>query len=130
MGYLYSKTTGGFYHSDIHVEGVPANAVEVADDVHAAMMAAQASGQAIAPDANGNPIAVDRASVPLTPDQVRAGILNQIMAAEAKQARPLRELLVAQAASPVDQAMVASSTQRLVELNSEIAALRAQLPRT
>lgn len=55
----YSAQTGGFYTPEIHGTNIPADAVEITDAAHAALLAAQAAGQRIEPDANGYPIAVD-----------------------------------------------------------------------
>ena len=55
---LYSQSTGGFYNRAIHVV-IPADAVEITDNEHAALLAAQSAGNRIEPDVNGYPIAVD-----------------------------------------------------------------------
>lgn len=55
----YSASTGGFYPYDIHYPNLPTDCVEITEDDHAALMAAQATGQQIVPDANGLPVAVD-----------------------------------------------------------------------
>lgn len=58
MGKLYSKTTGGFYDREIHGINIPADAVEITDELHAALLDAQASGNRIEGDAGGNPVVV------------------------------------------------------------------------
>jgi hypothetical protein len=63
MSYFYSKSTGGFYLTSVH-KTMPPDVVEVSDDAHTALMAAQTSGKQIVADANGSPIAADPA--PLT----------------------------------------------------------------
>lgn len=55
----YSQTTRGFYCADLHGDNIPADAVEITREEHAALMAAQATGKVITPDANGYPIAAD-----------------------------------------------------------------------
>lgn len=71
----YSPSTKGFYADDIHTEDqIPSDAVEVADDLYAALFAAQSQGKVITMGAAGLPIAVDP-SVLLTPAQV-AGRLS------------------------------------------------------
>lgn len=63
---FYSKTTRGFYDSEIHgTPGhpgcvVPEDAVEVPEDAYTALMAGQSAGQEIAPDADGHPVLRDR----------------------------------------------------------------------
>ncbi len=70
MSKFYSKTTGGFYAAEIHGAGMPSDAVEISDQVHAELLDAQAKGQVIVADADGKPIATDRPGP--TPAQVAA----------------------------------------------------------
>lgn len=57
---FFSKSTGGFYDSELHApEQIPADAVEISREAHAALMAAQYSGKAITGDEEGNPVAID-----------------------------------------------------------------------
>lgn len=65
---LYAKSTGGFYDPEINTN-IPADAVEITELDHAALLAAQAVGKIIKADAEGKPVAV---TVSLTPDQIRA----------------------------------------------------------
>jgi hypothetical protein len=60
----YSPSTNGFYHPDIHGNSIPADAVAVSPEEHAALLAAQARGQIIRPDENGCPVAVTPAAPP------------------------------------------------------------------
>ena len=53
----YAPSTGGFYDTDIHGD-IPADAVEITSDKHAALLAAQAVGQAIRAGEDGRPVAV------------------------------------------------------------------------
>lgn len=55
----YSKSTGGFYDSEIH-GSFPADAVEISADTYAALMDAQGKGQQIVADSKGRPVAADR----------------------------------------------------------------------
>lgn len=55
----YSKTTRGFYDSEIHRVNVPDDAVEISKSDHANLLAAQAVGKVIQPDAAGYPMAID-----------------------------------------------------------------------
>jgi hypothetical protein len=86
MKIYYSKSTSGFYNDDIHGprtllavdEGmtdvpnpdckIPTDAVEITEEEHQSLLAAQSSGKIIMPDANGNPVAVD--SPPPSPYEV------------------------------------------------------------
>ena len=66
----YSKSTGGFYDREIHGDNIPADAVEITPEQHAALMAGQAEGKVIAADENGYPILQD--PPPPTTDQMAA----------------------------------------------------------
>lgn len=69
--YYYSKSTGGFYTD--HDDNIPADAVEVTAEEHAALFGQQGKGMQITSDANGNPIAVDPKSL-MTSDQLAAQV--------------------------------------------------------
>lgn len=57
---FYSRETGGFYNKEIHVAAaIPADAIEITRDEHAALLAAQSAGKRIDADVNGYPVAVD-----------------------------------------------------------------------
>ncbi len=56
---FYSKTTGGFYSSEIHGDSIPVDAVEITDAVHAALIEGQSQGKRIVADENGFPMLVD-----------------------------------------------------------------------
>jgi ABC-type cobalt transport system substrate-binding protein len=60
----YSPTTNAFYHPAVHGHAIPADAVAVSPEDHAALLAAQARGQIIRPDENGCPVAVTPAAPP------------------------------------------------------------------
>lgn len=69
----YSKATGGFYEDDIHAEDqIPGDAVEITDDLHAALLDAQSKGKVITMGAEGQPIAIDRPPVLLSPARAAA----------------------------------------------------------
>jgi hypothetical protein len=112
MTLYYSKSTGGFYTDAVH-DTIPPDAVEISEDDHAALLAAQATGQVITVDATGNPIAEAMPAIPLTVEQ-------QIIALERQQTpRRMREA-----------ALNYDSNNWLRNLDSEITALRMQLPKT
>lgn len=65
----YSPSTKGFYTEDIHEESqIPADAIEVSDELYAALFDAQSLGKVITMGPSSLPIAVDP-SVLLTPAQ-------------------------------------------------------------
>jgi hypothetical protein len=66
----FSPSTMGFYHSHIHGENMPADAVEIIHEDHVALLAAEGDGKAIGTDKSGRPVIVDRA--PPTADWIAA----------------------------------------------------------
>lgn len=56
MRYYYSKSTGGFYINEIHGSNIPADAVEITESDHMALLAGQSTGKMIYADSNGKPI--------------------------------------------------------------------------
>lgn len=56
---LYAKSTGGFYDPSIHGDNIPADAVEIADADHAALLDGQSRGKRIVADFDGNPALAD-----------------------------------------------------------------------
>ena len=66
---FYSKSTGGFYSTDIHDEetGIPADVVEISNERWQELLQEQSSGKQIVAAVNGQPIAIDR---PVTAESV------------------------------------------------------------
>ena len=56
---FYAKSTGGFYASEIHGDKIPADAVEITDAEHAALLEGQSAGKRITADADGKPVLTD-----------------------------------------------------------------------
>lgn len=56
---FYSASTGGFYTAEIHGDNIPAGAVEITQQEHAALLAGQAAGRHISADAKGCPVLID-----------------------------------------------------------------------
>ncbi|HJW56987.1 MAG TPA: hypothetical protein VJ577_17100, partial [Burkholderiaceae bacterium] len=75
---FFSKSTSGFYDSEIHSNNRSANVLEITDDQHAELMATQAIGKFIQADEGGFPVAVDPNPEPVekirerTPVEIRA----------------------------------------------------------
>jgi len=67
---FYSKSTGGFYASEIHGDNIPADAVEITEAEHAALLEGQSQGKRIVADENGRPILQD--PPPPTAEQIIA----------------------------------------------------------
>lgn len=56
---FYSKSTNGFYTREIHGDNIPADAVEITEAEHAALIEGQSMGKRIVTDENGRPILQD-----------------------------------------------------------------------
>jgi len=56
---FYAKSTGGFYDEAIHGDNIPADAVEITTEEHAALLEGQSQGKIIAADKNGKPVLKD-----------------------------------------------------------------------
>lgn len=69
---FYSKQTGGFYDSNIHGDNIPADAVEITSEQHAALLQGQSEGKVIAADASGRPVLADPPAP--TPEQLATQI--------------------------------------------------------
>ena len=67
---FYSKSTGGFYTREIHGDNIPADAVEITEAEHAALIEGQSMGKVIVADENGRPILQD--PPPPTTEQIIA----------------------------------------------------------
>ena len=77
MTRYYSESTGGFY-SDMFHAARPEDAVEISDDQHAQLMAAQAHGQIIQAGVDGKPVAVARPGP--TPQQLSLSLSGAVQA--------------------------------------------------
>jgi len=55
----FSKTTGAFYASAIHGDNIPADAVEITPQEHAALLDGQSQGMRIVADGEGRPMLAD-----------------------------------------------------------------------
>jgi len=58
MTMFFSKTTNGFYDSDINFI-IPEDAVEISNETYISVRDAQTSGKLVSSDDNGNPISID-----------------------------------------------------------------------
>ena len=75
---FYCASTGGFYDRVIHGDKIPAEAVEITEKEHRALLDSQAAGKRIVPDANGYPVAQD--PPPPTADQIAAARVAAVQA--------------------------------------------------
>lgn len=57
--FKYSLSTLGFYHEDIHGENIPADAIEITDDEHEALIQGQSEGKQITTGSDGRPVLTD-----------------------------------------------------------------------
>ena len=59
---FYAESTGGFYSREIHGESIPADAIEITDEEHAALLSGQSQGKIVAADEDGSPVLADPAA--------------------------------------------------------------------
>ncbi len=55
---FYAKSTGGFYIREIHGDNIPADAVEITAEHHAALLEGQSLGALIGSDGDGFPVLI------------------------------------------------------------------------
>lgn len=79
MAIFYSATAGGFYDSALHGSSIPADAVEISAEEHAALLAGQSVGRHIVADEQGRPVLVS--PPPPTLAEHRAAALARLNAA-------------------------------------------------
>jgi hypothetical protein len=73
---FYSPSQNGFYDPAIHGDNIPADAVEITREQHAALIEGQSQGKVIAADADGQPVLQDPPKPTL--EQVVASALKTI----------------------------------------------------
>jgi hypothetical protein len=115
---LYSKSTGGFYDVAIHGTAIPADAVEITDDLHAALMNAQSDGMRISSDETGGPIAV--APPPLAAEALLArnmGERDSLLRDAATRIAPLQDAVDLSIATPAEDAQLLLWKKYRVALN-------------
>ncbi len=127
MSNFYSKSTRGFYSSDVH-KTMPGDAVEITPEQYRAMFAAQAEGKVISPDENGYPIATDPA-----PADPKKKAVDDIQALEVKFLLPraVREFMLGALSTEATKAgldpMLLPAYVKLKALDDQIYELRKQL---
>lgn len=102
---LFSAQTGGFYLPELHGDTVPTDAVEITDEEHAALLAAQAVGQVITAGADGKPVAQARPA--LTGADLERVLLRAVQRHLDDQARELGYDDIAAAISYAEEPAVA-----------------------
>lgn len=73
---FYSKSTGGFYITEVHGDAIPADAVEITEVEHKALLDGQAAGRLISSDSTGTPVLADHPSPTL--DQLISMYTNSV----------------------------------------------------
>ncbi|TWA87141.1 uncharacterized protein DUF4376 [Azospirillum brasilense] len=71
---MYYFSNGGFYRTEIHGDAIPADAVPLTDDEHAALFAGQSEGKVLVTDADGRPALADPPAPVLTLAERRAAV--------------------------------------------------------
>ena len=84
---FYSKSTGGFYTREIHGDNIPADAVEITEVEHAALLEGQSQGKRIVADENGRPVLQD--PPPPTAEQIMSRLSARVQQWLDEQARAL-----------------------------------------
>lgn len=102
---LFSAQTKGFYLPELHGDGIPDDVVEITDEEHAALLAAQGAGQVIAVGADGKPVAKDRPAA--TGADLERVLLRAVQRHLDAQARALGYDGIAAAVSYADEPAVA-----------------------
>lgn len=74
--YYYSKSTRGFCEAAINVDCIPADAVKITAEEHAALLKGQSDGLIIAADDSGHPVLI--APPPPTAEQIRAQMVSAV----------------------------------------------------
>jgi len=108
---FYSKSTGGFYDVRFHGNNIPADAVEITIEEHAALLDGQRQGKLIAADGDGRPVLQDQP--PITGNAL---ILSQIATLEATISERRKR-----------EAILGIDSGWLADVNAQIAVLRAQM---
>lgn len=108
---FYSKSTGGFYTVEIHGDNIPAYAVEITIEEHAALLDGQRQGKLITADKNGRPVLQDQP--PITGNAL---ILSQIATLESTISERRKR-----------EAILGTDNGWLAGIEAQIAALREQL---
>lgn len=78
----FSAETKGFYDTEINIEIIPFDAIEISAELYRAVLAAQSGGKTITADQDGFPVAIDPQpytnTVPMsvTPKQARLALLG------------------------------------------------------
>ena len=75
---FYSKAFHGFYAAEIHGDAIPADAVEITPEEHAALLEGQSQGKRIEADADGRPVLADPPAP--TIEQIKRDLTNAVQA--------------------------------------------------
>lgn len=93
MSLFYAKSTNGFYAAEIHGDAIPADAVEITDDEHTALLTGQSAGLRIGANNSGRPVL----SAPIPPS-----------------AKQIKEALIAAVQSHLDASAVAAGYDNIL----------------
>jgi hypothetical protein len=87
MAHFFSKTTGGFYSSDIHLS-MPEDVVEISAAEYKMLINGQSAGKRIVASASGMPALTDKPlKIELTKDQARERIVRAAQDISTREAR-------------------------------------------
>lgn len=115
---LYSAETNGFYSAQTNSEGIPADAVEIPDDLYFSVLAGQSNGLAIRPGPDGYPILTEQP--PPNAEQVLASALalrDKLLAMATLRINPLQDAVDLDDATDADTALLKKWKQYRVAVN-------------
>ena len=72
MKLFYSKSTNGFYDSELHGTKMPQDVVEITQETYNQLFEGQSKGKMITSDKKGNPILLDRPIPKPTWEQIKS----------------------------------------------------------
>lgn len=92
---LYSKQTGGFYLKEVH-DVIPADAVEICDELYHDLMNGQAEGKHIVVADNGLPMLVDTVepSLEVKKAQRKNVLLKQLQDIDSRKVRAISDFIL------------------------------------
>lgn len=111
---FYSKSTNGFYTSEIHDSNMPKDAFEITDDEHTRLLAGQLAGKRIGGDATGAPVLIDPPT-PTFADNKTAALLE---------ARTMRQPIIGMLDGLQSSANTTGDAVRAVAIEAAKAGLR------
>jgi hypothetical protein len=114
----FSRSTVGFYTSEIHGEAIPSDAVEISQSLYDMLIAGQSAGMIIAADDRGFPILID-APAPTEAEQASVVVQRRdtLLQLAATRIAPLQDAVDLDDASATEVAALKAWKQYRIQLN-------------